>query len=237
MKGLSASEILGIWDQGRAWHPIDRAVLLLNAAQPGRCWGSLVDVPVGQRDAAIRQLRCATFGPEVRAILDCPNCNERLECTLGSDAFPAPASNAAAPMEFELEGWRFRVPTSRDLASIAQETDPERAARTLLRTCWVPESGGGLPDWSGKLMDDVEGRLAEVDPEGDVNLELNCGECGYAWQTEFDITGFFWAEIEAWVKRLLGEIHVLARAYGWSEREILGLSDARRTAYIDMVMA
>ena len=35
--------------------------------------------------------------------------------------------------------------------------------------------------------------------------------------------------------RLLAEIHTLARAYGWSERDLLGMSAVRRAAYLGMV--
>ncbi len=43
--------------------------------------------------------------------------------------------------------------------------------------------------------------------------------------------------MEARAKRLLSEVHALASAYGWSEREILGLSVARREFYLGMVRA
>jgi len=32
-------------------------------------------------------------------------------------------------------------------------------------------------------------------------------------------------------------VHALARTYGWSEREILALGDARRQAYLERVLA
>jgi hypothetical protein len=52
-----------------------------------------------------------------------------------------------------------------------------------------------------------------------------------------DLPAFLWTEIEAQVRRLLLDIHTLAVAYGWSEREILSLSDARRRLYLEMVQA
>ena len=52
-----------------------------------------------------------------------------------------------------------------------------------------------------------------------------------------DIAGFFWAELDAWARRLLREIHTLARFYGWSEAEILALSPLRRRCYLEMVQA
>ena len=51
----------------------------------------------------------------------------------------------------------------------------------------------------------------------------------------FDIVSFFWAEIDAWARRVLREVNVLARAYGWRESDILALSPVRRQIYLSMV--
>jgi hypothetical protein len=48
---------------------------------------------------------------------------------------------------------------------------------------------------------------------------------------------FFWNEIEAWACRVLHDVHTLAGAYGWSEREVLRLSPTRRQMYLEMVSA
>jgi hypothetical protein len=36
-------------------------------------------------------------------------------------------------------------------------------------------------------------------------------------------------------RSLLAEVHSLARAYGWTESEILALSPQRRSTYLEMV--
>jgi hypothetical protein len=51
----------------------------------------------------------------------------------------------------------------------------------------------------------------------------------------FDIGAFLWEEIAAQARRLLREVHTLARAYGWREADILVMSAARRQAYLEMV--
>ena len=43
--------------------------------------------------------------------------------------------------------------------------------------------------------------------------------------------------MEGRAKRLLMDVHLLARAYGWSEAEVLALSPARRRFYLEMVEA
>ena len=47
-----------------------------------------------------------------------------------------------------------------------------------------------------------------------------------------DIGSFVWAEIESRARRVLGEVHALASAYGWSEAETLSLSAVRRASYL-----
>jgi hypothetical protein len=212
-------------------------VLLLAAAHPDKPWDSLADVPVGERDAKILDLRSASFGRVARAVLNCPNCSERLEFTFDSRTFLLADSSYPVSPTVEVDGWKFRIPSSRDVARIAHEHDVDRGARALLKLCWVSNGVEGQPEWSDELLETVEARMGELDPQGDLNLDFNCEQCGHGWQTEFDITGFFWDEIEVCAKRLLEEVHVLAGAYGWSEHEVLALSDVRRSAYIDMVTA
>lgn len=77
--------------------------------------------------------------------------------------------------------------------------------------------------------------MARADPQADVRLAIACPSCGHQWQGIFDIVTFFWSEIESWASRILHEVHLLALAYGWHEREILALSPRRRQFYLDMV--
>ena len=78
-------------------------------------------------------------------------------------------------------------------------------------------------------------RLAEADPQADVQLAMACPKCQHAWKTPLDIVSYFWSEIDAWAARLLHEIHTLASAYGWREAEVLALSPWRRRAYLELI--
>jgi hypothetical protein len=83
----------------------------------------------------------------------------------------------------------------------------------------------------------VVDRIAEVDPQADIRLDFSCPDCQHCWSETFDIVSFFWTEIDAWARRTLREVHVLAGAYGWPEREILALSPSRRQIYLAMAEA
>jgi hypothetical protein len=53
----------------------------------------------------------------------------------------------------------------------------------------------------------------------------------------FDVVSYLWGEIEDWAERLLRDVHSLAAAYGWSERDIVGMSALRRRLYLELANA
>ena len=134
-----------------------------------------------------------------------------------------------------VDGLRFRLPTSRDLACVAGQQDADAAALVVLERCLVaPDPGGVLAESElAPYLEQVEAAFEQADPWAELGLEFECEACGHAWTAPFDIAAFVWEEIEARARGLLDEIHLLAGAYGWSERAILGLSEARRAAYLE----
>ena len=79
--------------------------------------------------------------------------------------------------------------------------------------------------------------MALADPMAEIRLALNCVGCSNQWEETLDIASFLWTEIASRAKRLLREVHTIASAYGWTEGEILSLSEARRALYLEMVGA
>ncbi len=78
--------------------------------------------------------------------------------------------------------------------------------------------------------------MADADPLGEVLAGLTCPDCGAAFEAELDVAAFVWAEVDASARRLLHEIDVLARAYGWTESEVLALTERRRSSYLRIVL-
>ena len=64
-------------------------------------------------------------------------------------------------------------------------------------------------------------------------MQLTCPGCGSEWEDTLDLTLFVWAEIEARARRVLLDVHDLARAYGWTEDATLRLSERRRRLYLE----
>jgi hypothetical protein len=238
---MDPQSLIACWELGRRRHPLDRALLLYAAAEPDADPETLADRPLGERNAALLRLRRTLFGDEVSACVDCPACGERLGFALNAGALLARAVETAqvdatrgGPRELRFGGRVLRIPTTRDLASVAAEADEPAATRKLLERLCVD---GNATEWSAEFQVQLTQALDEADPCMDLALELSCPACRHEWSASFDVPGFVWDEIDARARRLLDEVHALARSYCWSEREILTLSDTRRRAYLERVLA
>ncbi|MGH8523199.1 MAG: phage baseplate protein, partial [Gammaproteobacteria bacterium] len=73
-----------------------------------------------------------------------------------------------------------------------------------------------------------------ADPQSNLQISLTCPACGHCWEALFDIVFFLWAEINHWAERTLRAVHLLARAYGWREADVLAMSPTRRQMYLGM---
>jgi hypothetical protein len=233
MRALTSSDFLDLWERGIGLHPLDRGLLILGAGLPEASYDGLADWPLGRRNAALAQLRCACFGPRLEAWMACPECAEKLELNLDGRSLAQTTPGAQVSEPIVARGQRFRLPSSRDLARVARETDPRSAALRLLESCRL-EPGESIC-WSEDDLDKIGQRMAQADPMAEILFTLRCPECHAECNTTLDIVTFLWEEIEARAKRLLRDVHSLACAYGWTEKEILSLSEHRRAFYLEMV--
>jgi hypothetical protein len=241
---LYHNHLIEIWERGRHQHPLDQALTILTGLCQGQTRRELAGLSIGRRDDRLLALREQLFGETLHGHAACPVCNERVEFSVNIGELRTESADSDV-QEPEL-AWgdyhmRFRVPDSWDLAAVAACTDNEAAGRRLIERCLVHVTRNKAPADSDQLPDEVirkaEQAIAARDPMAVILLDLNCPECGRDWQLLFDIVTFFWTEIAVKAKRLLLEIHTLAKTYGWTEAEILKLSDARRQIYLEMATA
>jgi hypothetical protein len=191
-------------------------------------------LPCCDVDAAILELRRRLFGPRVVATMGCHECKRPFDIVfdLGeylahhAVAMPAGVAPDEQPGWFRLDdgALRFRLPTGDDLVAAAG------AERALEERCT-----GDRP-----LGDDerarVEAALEAMAPDLCSDLEGPCPECGASGSARFDPTLFVLHELRARSARIFDEVHLLARAYHWSEDVILALPDDRRARYVERVL-
>lgn len=240
MHALTASDMLRAWEAGRDRYPAERALLLLALACPTIPPNDLRDLTVGQRNSRLLMLRQITLGSLLQCFVKCPHCSEALEFSIDIEALRQPETTAR---EFALSlddfDVSFRLPNSLDLVTIASCADVETGHHFLLERCVESVQRNDQPvavtALSEQVILAVAQSMVEHDPQAEMRLAMLCDACQHSWSTIFDIVSFFWTEIEAQAKRLLREVHILAKAYGWREADILALSSARRQCYLELV--
>ncbi len=229
---MNSAALLAAWEEGLSQPAPQRAVSLLAAACPEHSEDEWAEATIGERDGRLLRLREQLFGSRLDATAQCPECSERLELSFSTDdirvSAPADSGLVAAAEGCQV---RFRLPNSIDLLEAGRSVDPERA---LLARCVSDTNVALLPP---EVVRTVAERMAEADPQADVQIALSCPNCGHGWSMPFDIVSYLWGEIEDWARHLLIEVHSLASAYHWSEQHILAMSPRRRRMYLDMVGA
>lgn len=220
---------MAFWDQASTEHVLDRGLRLLAMVRPQTSVNALADLPIAERDRALFPLLYTYFGRNLRACADCPECSARLEFSLDLPAL----ERELDPRPVEVGRFRLRPPTSRDLARALARPDPGSARRALAERC-VDGPADGAPELTAEDVEAIEAALA-AHSSTEILLDFACVDCGHAWEKPFDIVSVLWLEIDARARKSLEEIHLLAREYGWTEKDVLALSPRRRAAYLEMV--
>jgi hypothetical protein len=245
MRPLSAAGVLRAWERGQAGPPLDRALAILAVANPEDSWDGLARLPIGQRDARLLASREQSLGGALRAYVECPACKAALTFEMNvpdlrSDSHLA-EQGGTYDIAMDTTSIRFRLPTTLDLADLPLAAGVAVVRRQLAEHCVLQAERDGrlvdidaLPD---ELIDLVSEEMSRRDPQAETEVNLSCPECDHQWSAIFDIAAFFWAEIAALASRLLREVDVLARAYGWREADILELSASRRDAYLQLAQS
>lgn len=242
MRELSASELLDIWERGLTASTIQKALIILAGACPDISVKELSRLSIGSRDALLMEVLENSFGHTLACRAACPSCREKLELTLRSDDLRAPMPDPqqiASDLktgEYEI---RFRLPDSLDLNAASFCLDLDSAREVLIERCVLEAQrdgqrckSSGLPQ---EVIDAISSRMEEMDPQANLQIDLACPSCGIKWSSPFEVMPFLWTEIDAWAKRTLREVHLLASSYGWGEAEILAMSQWRRQAYLEMI--
>ena len=246
LRPLSAQDQIEFLDRDPGTIPAARMVTGLLSKCAGLSEEEAAGLTAGQREALLLELRALTFGDRMACLLRCPNsgCGQKLDLDLrvsqlilDSKAVPGEIYEAA------VDGWRvkFRLPDGGDQEAVAQTAygDEQRALQVLLARCLqaVEHEGSPSREIPAALAERISAKMAELDPQAEIALDAVCPACGRTFRTILDTATFFFTEIASHARALLGEVHVLAAVYHWSEAAILAMPERRRRRYLDLVDA
>ena len=225
--------LLAVWDEAAAVPACAVGAVLLRRSGVVDDLQEALDLPLSVVAALLLRLWTATFGPTAECLVGCPGCGEDLEVALPLDALAALPEQAPRAVVGE-SGLVVRCPATRDLLAITAAASP---ADALL--------GRSLTDAAGRPVDpaelepgvraDVEAAAERLGGPAASFVTAACPRCGTPVRVDVDPVELLWQRLRAEVPAVLADVADLAAGFGWSEADVLGLSPARRTAYLDLL--
>ncbi|MCG8421432.1 MAG: hypothetical protein MJE77_26230 [Proteobacteria bacterium] len=247
MPTLSVAEMIALWERAAREHPLIRALHLLDASQPDHDSARALDLTelarldVGERNRRLMESLSDSFGDRLQCESTCPQCDEPVEFALdlGQILAQSAGQNRFFQTAIDSISVRFRLPTTLDLIAVASCGDVAAGRSLLFERCIVAaERDGNAVDTSAlpaTALQHIAGQMNACDPHAETRIRLVCPECGETWRALLDIAELLWAKIADRARATVRAVHLLARAYSWSEADILAMSDRRRALYLSMV--
>jgi hypothetical protein len=251
MRALLGEEILTAWERSRELPEQEAALAVLALALPGRNVNELANLPLGERDALLLELRAVTLGRRMDGFAVCSECGAQLELALDARELAKGIRTQGPPQPGEIAGYTMRPANTLDLLA-ASAAESEAQARSILvaRTVSVanaerdganefdaPARAQWLESQPEPVVELLFDRFEQMNSSAEIRAQFDCTECRSRASVELDIAHFFLREIGSAARRLIADIHTLASAYGWSEQSIMVMSNARRDAYLERLRA
>jgi hypothetical protein len=236
LQPLTGERLLSAWDQGLQQHNLERALTLLRLALPETRRDELAALSMADRDLLLLRLRSQTFGPSLEGTATCAHCAGTLEFAMPLQAAIEDLEDRSHDdcVEWQEEGRliKMRPANTLDLLATLNETQPCAAEDLLLARCTTVD---GSPEEHRELacLSNVREHFEQLNQAAERRCTLTCPECSRTETLDLDVAGFLWMEVRHAAQQLLADIHILASHYGWSERDITGMSAHRRQTYLE----
>ena len=239
MRPLTADQLLEVWENTWNKSPLERSIHLINAASSHSDLNRIAHYSIGERDARLLLLRKWMFGNRLSNLSNCPSCAEKVEWEMNVEEISLQNLREGTNKEvFELDHDDFQI-KYRLINSLDMLNKNFTDARSLINNCIVEVRKGNeefekvdLPD---TIYSAIEREMYQADPQAHIGISLDCPSCEHAWSASFSIMQYIWIEIEVWAKHLLRDIYLIAKNFGWSERDILNMNPNRRQLYLQMI--
>jgi hypothetical protein len=202
---------------------------------------------VGDRESLLLHLRRLTLGDRAPCLLHCPSCEKRMDLDLSIRELllaPYPSAEPLHETTIDDDGSSYRVlfrpPNGGDQeeAAALAEDSLTSAADLVLRRCIVKVvSAGGeeLSEIPAAVLRELPERMAQLDPQAEVLLDLACPECGTGFMVPFDIGDYLFRELGTQEHEFYRGVHRLSFHYHWGEDAILKLDRRKRHIYLELL--
>jgi len=230
----------------RVTHLLTRCLRRLGPLEPVDA-ASVRRLTVGDREALLLHLRRLAFGDRISCLLACPNCEKKMELDMQiSELLLAPYPHASPTYETLIDGegqaYRvlFRLPNGEDQEVVAVQAagSVESASEALLRRCIervASADGEPICNIPSAVLHALPRKMAELDPQAEVLLNLRCPECHIQFVVPFDSADYICREISASEREFYREVHTLSFHYHWDEDDILSMNVRKRRIYLDLL--
>jgi hypothetical protein len=141
-------------------------------------------------------------------------------------------------VEWIQDGRRFclRRATTLDLLESLEAPSTDAAEEIVAMRC-LSVDDAPPKETALAVSPDVRANFDRLHARTIVSFRLVCSQCDQTFAHDLDVPRFVWTEVRHAARALLGDIHLLASHYGWSEREIANMSPQRRAVYKEMLSA
>lgn len=236
----AANDLLMLWEAGAIARPCDRDAALL------RWIGQSAALTLSRRNEALLRMREHLFGPMQTLRCNCPECGSVAEFAVNCGELAQSAVDQVEPDQIEPldhDDYRihFRLPNADDVAAAANSAVVP-FERALLARCVERIERAGQPECTidhlpADAIDHLSSRMEELAPGASICFTIGCPECSAEWTAPMSVGDVLWSEVQARAERLLLDVDLLARSYGWDEAGILAMNPVRRAAYLQLAGA
>jgi hypothetical protein len=226
-------ETLTLWEALASTTPVARGASVLVARGAAVGLADAVRMPLATAArAALLELR-ERAGPQVQTVLVCPDCTAVLDVPVALDELLASTADdaAAAAGVVRIGEVVVRGPTTEDLLVALKGPAPSAALRDR---CVSSPAGVDVTTLDPAVQERVGAAAEELAGASALVVRLDCPECRRQVAADVDVVALLAELVADEVREILADVADLAAAFGWSEREVLELSDARRRAYLDL---
>lgn len=203
----------------------------------------LNELSLSDLDRIAARLYASLYGDGIECSARCPACNQDFSVSFSLQGLwefvnEQSAEHAQAVGSVEgpdsagvytlLDGSKFRLPTQADLAQTHGLALADAVSAVTARCVLLRANGEQTP---------IDRAMSLLGPRLDVDIDVNCASCEQAQRVNFNIEQFLRAALHRERALVLGEIHVLAKAYRWGRSEILAMSRTDRRFHVELVLS